>query len=169
MLLSHYVRAIIIHTVSGFISPLDQVRHRFPISKTFMCIVQSFKNRFAHSTIKFLFIDLNLYMRSFGGFIVCLKLKTQVSEGGKVWTFKRQKILVFQSKNRKVNIQKLVGCCRAIAHSVDLQGGIIQLLLCVLFQVSDVEKIVGIVYTENIQVSAEAYDIALDISPGTKH
>lgn len=37
---------------------------------------------------------------------------------------------------------------------------------CVLFQVSDVEKILGIVHTENIQVTAEAYDIALDISPG---
>lgn len=35
-----------------------------------------------------------------------------------------------------------------------------------LFQVSDVEKILGIVHTETIQVSAEAYDIALDISPG---
>ena len=40
--------------------------------------------------------------------------------------------------------------------------------LCVLFQVSDVEKILGIVQTENIQVTAEAYDIALDISPGRK-
>lgn len=38
--------------------------------------------------------------------------------------------------------------------------------LCVLFQVSDVEKILGIVHTENIQVTAEAYDIALDITPG---
>lgn len=38
--------------------------------------------------------------------------------------------------------------------------------LCFLFQVSDVEKILGIVHTENIQVTAEAYDIALDISPG---
>uniref|UniRef100_A0A3B4VD89 HYDIN axonemal central pair apparatus protein n=1 Tax=Seriola dumerili TaxID=41447 RepID=A0A3B4VD89_SERDU len=38
--------------------------------------------------------------------------------------------------------------------------------LCVLFQVSDVEKILGIVHTENIQVTAEAYDIALDLSPG---
>lgn len=28
------------------------------------------------------------------------------------------------------------------------------------------EKILGIVHTETIQVSAEAYDIALDISPG---
>lgn len=37
-----------------------------------------------------------------------------------------------------------------------------------LFQVSDVEKILGIVHTETIQVSAEAYDIALDISPGKK-
>ncbi|KAK2918189.1 hydrocephalus-inducing protein homolog [Channa argus] len=32
-------------------------------------------------------------------------------------------------------------------------------------EVSDVEKILGIVYTENIQVTAEAYDIALDITP----
>ncbi|XP_034542457.1 hydrocephalus-inducing protein homolog isoform X2 [Notolabrus celidotus] len=32
-------------------------------------------------------------------------------------------------------------------------------------EVSDVEKIVGILQTENIQVSAEAYDITLDISP----
>ncbi|XP_071313817.1 hydrocephalus-inducing protein homolog isoform X2 [Trachinotus anak] len=32
-------------------------------------------------------------------------------------------------------------------------------------EVSDVEKILGIVHTENIQVTAEAYDIALDISP----
>lgn len=31
------------------------------------------------------------------------------------------------------------------------------------------DKFVGIVYSENIQVTAEAYDIALDISPGTKH
>lgn len=38
--------------------------------------------------------------------------------------------------------------------------------LCVLFQVSDVEKILGIVHTENLQVTAEAYDIALDIAPG---
>lgn len=39
-------------------------------------------------------------------------------------------------------------------------------VLCFLLQVSDVEKILGIVHTENIQVTAEAYDIALDISPG---
>ncbi|KAM9351908.1 hydrocephalus-inducing protein homolog [Symphorus nematophorus] len=32
-------------------------------------------------------------------------------------------------------------------------------------EVSDVEKILGIVHTENIQVTTEAYDIALDISP----
>ncbi|KAK2841889.1 hypothetical protein Q5P01_012089 [Channa striata] len=32
-------------------------------------------------------------------------------------------------------------------------------------EVSDVEKILGIVSTENIQVTAEAYDIALDITP----
>ncbi|XP_045894223.1 hydrocephalus-inducing protein homolog [Micropterus dolomieu] len=32
-------------------------------------------------------------------------------------------------------------------------------------EVSDVAKILGIVHTENIQVTAEAYDIALDISP----
>ncbi|XP_022605572.1 hydrocephalus-inducing protein homolog [Seriola dumerili] len=32
-------------------------------------------------------------------------------------------------------------------------------------EVSDVEKILGIVHTENIQVTAEAYDIALDLSP----
>nr|XP_029134421.1 hydrocephalus-inducing protein homolog [Labrus bergylta] len=32
-------------------------------------------------------------------------------------------------------------------------------------EVSDVEKIVGILQTENIQVSAEAYNITLDISP----
>ncbi|XP_035521672.1 hydrocephalus-inducing protein homolog [Morone saxatilis] len=32
-------------------------------------------------------------------------------------------------------------------------------------EVSDVEKILGIVHTENLQVTAEAYDIALDISP----
>nr|XP_019962004.1 PREDICTED: hydrocephalus-inducing protein homolog [Paralichthys olivaceus] len=32
-------------------------------------------------------------------------------------------------------------------------------------EVSDVEKIVGIVHTENIHVAAESYDIALDISP----
>nr|XP_046249402.1 hydrocephalus-inducing protein homolog [Scatophagus argus] len=32
-------------------------------------------------------------------------------------------------------------------------------------EVSDVEKILGIVHTENIQVTAEAYNIALDISP----
>ncbi|KAM7396206.1 hypothetical protein PAMP_019263 [Pampus punctatissimus] len=32
-------------------------------------------------------------------------------------------------------------------------------------EVSDVEKILGIVHTENIQVTAEAYDIALDITP----
>ncbi|XP_029378255.1 hydrocephalus-inducing protein homolog [Echeneis naucrates] len=32
-------------------------------------------------------------------------------------------------------------------------------------EVSDVEKILGIVHTENIMVTAEAYDIALDISP----
>ncbi|KAF7656194.1 hypothetical protein LDENG_00045050 [Lucifuga dentata] len=32
-------------------------------------------------------------------------------------------------------------------------------------EVSDVEKIVGIMHTENIQVTAEAYDIALDITP----
>ncbi|XP_041651130.1 hydrocephalus-inducing protein homolog [Cheilinus undulatus] len=36
-------------------------------------------------------------------------------------------------------------------------------ILCV--EVSDVEKIVGVLQTENIQVSAEAYNIALDISP----
>lgn len=42
----------------------------------------------------------------------------------------------------------------------------VQYVLCVLVQVSDVEKILGIVHTENIQVTAEAYDIALDISPG---
>lgn len=42
----------------------------------------------------------------------------------------------------------------------------VQRVLCVLFQVSDVAKILGIVHTENIQVTAEAYDIALDISPG---
>ncbi len=42
----------------------------------------------------------------------------------------------------------------------------VQHVLCVLFQISDVEKILGIVHTENIQVTAEAYDIALDISPG---
>lgn len=33
-------------------------------------------------------------------------------------------------------------------------------------QISDVEKILGVVHTENLQVSAEAYEIALDISPG---
>uniref|UniRef100_A0A8D3BS88 HYDIN axonemal central pair apparatus protein n=1 Tax=Scophthalmus maximus TaxID=52904 RepID=A0A8D3BS88_SCOMX len=33
-------------------------------------------------------------------------------------------------------------------------------------EVSDVEDILGIVHTDYIQVSAEAYDIALDISPG---
>lgn len=38
--------------------------------------------------------------------------------------------------------------------------------LCVLFQVSDVEEILGIVHTENIQVTVEAYDIILDLSPG---
>ncbi|XP_028440234.1 hydrocephalus-inducing protein homolog [Perca flavescens] len=32
-------------------------------------------------------------------------------------------------------------------------------------EVSDLEKILGIVHTENIQVTAEAYDIALDITP----
>ncbi|KAG7229797.1 hypothetical protein INR49_012446 [Caranx melampygus] len=32
-------------------------------------------------------------------------------------------------------------------------------------EVSDVEKILGIVHTENIQVTAEAYDITLDLSP----
>ncbi|KAI3370851.1 hypothetical protein L3Q82_007368 [Scortum barcoo] len=32
-------------------------------------------------------------------------------------------------------------------------------------EISDVGKILGIVHTENIQVTAEAYDIALDISP----
>ncbi|XP_037622519.1 hydrocephalus-inducing protein homolog isoform X2 [Sebastes umbrosus] len=32
-------------------------------------------------------------------------------------------------------------------------------------EVSDVEMILGIVHTENIQVTAEAYDIALDITP----
>ncbi|XP_042266839.1 hydrocephalus-inducing protein homolog isoform X2 [Thunnus maccoyii] len=32
-------------------------------------------------------------------------------------------------------------------------------------EVSDVEKILGVVHTENIQVTAEAYDIALDITP----
>ncbi|XP_008288806.1 hydrocephalus-inducing protein homolog [Stegastes partitus] len=32
-------------------------------------------------------------------------------------------------------------------------------------EVSDVEKIVGIVHTENIQVTAEAYDVSLDIIP----
>lgn len=42
----------------------------------------------------------------------------------------------------------------------------VQHVLCVLFQVSDVEKILGIVQTENIHVNAEAYDIALEISPG---
>lgn len=39
--------------------------------------------------------------------------------------------------------------------------------LSVLFQVSDVEKILGVVQTENIQVTAEAYDVALEIIPGT--
>lgn len=38
--------------------------------------------------------------------------------------------------------------------------------LCVLLQVSDVEKILGIVHTENLHITAEAYDIALDITPG---
>ncbi|XP_070763174.1 hydrocephalus-inducing protein homolog [Enoplosus armatus] len=33
-------------------------------------------------------------------------------------------------------------------------------------EVSDVEKILGIVHTENIQVTAEAYNMALEISPG---
>lgn len=42
----------------------------------------------------------------------------------------------------------------------------VQFKLCVSFQVSDVEDILGIVHTDYIQVSAEAYDIALDISPG---
>lgn len=42
----------------------------------------------------------------------------------------------------------------------------VQYVLCVWSQVSDVGKILGIVHTENIQVTAEAYDIALDISPG---
>uniref|UniRef100_A0A8D0AXJ9 HYDIN axonemal central pair apparatus protein n=1 Tax=Sander lucioperca TaxID=283035 RepID=A0A8D0AXJ9_SANLU len=32
-------------------------------------------------------------------------------------------------------------------------------------EVSDLEKILGIIHTENIQVTAEAYDIALDITP----
>ncbi|CAI5655386.1 unnamed protein product [Oreochromis niloticus] len=32
-------------------------------------------------------------------------------------------------------------------------------------EVSDVEKILGVVYTENIQVTAEAYDVDLEISP----
>lgn len=38
--------------------------------------------------------------------------------------------------------------------------------MCVLLQVSDVEKILGIVHTENLHITAEAYDIALDITPG---
>ncbi len=42
----------------------------------------------------------------------------------------------------------------------------VQHVLCVLYQVSDVEKILGIVHTENMQVTAEAYEIALDILSG---
>jgi len=34
-------------------------------------------------------------------------------------------------------------------------------------QVSDVDKILGIVQTENLQLVAEAYDIDLEITPGT--
>ena len=33
-----------------------------------------------------------------------------------------------------------------------------------LLQVSDVEQIIGLVQAENIQVHAEAYDVALDMS-----
>lgn len=40
-------------------------------------------------------------------------------------------------------------------------------IMWVFFQVADVEKILGVVYTENIQVTAEAYDVDLEISPGT--
>ncbi|XP_054864966.1 hydrocephalus-inducing protein homolog [Amphiprion ocellaris] len=36
-------------------------------------------------------------------------------------------------------------------------------------EVSDEEKIVGVVHTENIQVTAEAYDVALEISPTDGH
>lgn len=52
------------------------------------------------------------------------------------------------------------GVCQNVIH--------VQSACLFLFQVSDVEKILGIVHTETIQVSAEAYDIALDISPGKK-
>ena len=31
-------------------------------------------------------------------------------------------------------------------------------------QVSDVENVLGIIHTENIQIMAEAYDVALDIT-----
>lgn len=36
-----------------------------------------------------------------------------------------------------------------------------------LFQVSDMENILGIVQTENIIVSAEAYNIEVEITPGS--
>lgn len=38
------------------------------------------------------------------------------------------------------------------------------LIFCELLQVSDVENIMGLLQTENIQVLAEAYDVALDMS-----
>lgn len=47
------------------------------------------------------------------------------------------------------------------------EGGVQSKYRCVLFQVSDVQKILGVVHTENIEVAAECYDIALDITPGT--
>ena len=36
--------------------------------------------------------------------------------------------------------------------------------MCVCFQISDVDNIMGVVNTEPIQVIAEAYDVALDMS-----
>lgn len=36
--------------------------------------------------------------------------------------------------------------------------------MCVICKVSDADGILGIVHTENIHVTAEAYDVALDIT-----
>lgn len=89
--------------------------------------------------------------------------------------------LHFRAK-RPLHIKKVLRLevrqrCRIITCGVSNQKkptGISQESWCVdvsrcLFQVSDVEKILGVVHTENLQVSAEAYEIALDISPGRNH
>lgn len=38
-----------------------------------------------------------------------------------------------------------------------------------LSQISDAERILGIVHSENLTAGGEAYDVALEISPGRNH